>query len=345
MKKLTTKRLILRAFEKDDLAAVHSYSCRAENILYVDIEPNSEEQAQAFIDRAIQKSFESPVTNYYYAVTLKDCGMVIGCGQLKVISREASVGWILHRDYWKRGYGTEVAEALLRFGFDELNLHRITAECDAKNHGSYRIMEKIGMRREGLFIASRPANKVTDQPYSDGLLYAMLKEEWEAQKEMARYIALPCLFEGFIDLPMLSDGVVHLVCTAKQPAIPEKKYVPAYIFAVCLGGEKIGEISLRIGYSGGLREGGLYYGGQIGYGIDKKHRGRGYAVRACRLLQSVAKAHGMHTLLITNAHDNHASKRVCEKLGARLTRVARLPEWHELYQEGHRFVNIFEWSL
>lgn len=64
-----------------------------------------------------------------------------------------------------------------------------------------------------------------------------------------------------------------------------------------------------------------------------------------RLLLPVAKAHGMTKLLITNNDTNIASRRVCEKLHARFLRVARLPEWEELYQRGQRFINIFEWSV
>jgi len=56
------------------------------------------------------------------------------------------------------------------------------------------------------------------------------------------------------------------------------------------------------------------------------------------------KAHGMKKVLITNNHINTASMRVCEKLGAKLLRVAELPEWHDLYQQGQRFGNIFECS-
>jgi len=108
----------------------------------------------------------------------------------------------------------------------------------------------------------------------------------------------------------------------------------------CKEGERIGEIDLRIGYTDGL-----YYGGQIGYSIDEKYRGNGYAGRACRLLLPVAKAHGMTKLLITNNHENTASMRVYERLGCRLVRVARMPEWHDLYKEGRRFQNIFEWSM
>ena len=140
--------------------------------------------------------------------------------------------------------------------------------------------------------------------------------------------------------------MIHLVCLAKNPAIPEKKYVPAYDFAICKGSEKIGEINLRIGYGGfGPDESSLYYGGQIGYGIDEQHRGNGYAVRACRLLLPVAKAHGMTKLLITNNITNTASRRVCEKLGLRFVRTVRLPEWTDLYRDGQRFQNIFEWSV
>lgn len=340
MKTLETERLILRVYTENDFAAVHSYASCVENVLYTAWGFDSKEKTRAFLQRSIQKSKETPVTDYQYAVIQKDAGKLIGGCQLSISGPKASVGWILHRDYWKQGYATEIGKALLGFGFGELNVHRITAECDIENRSSYRVMERIGMRREGLFIASLPGNKLSDRQYSDGVLYAILKEEWEAQKEMAYYRTLPFVFDDFIIVPGLTDGLIYLVCTAKKPSNPEKRYVPEYRFAVCLGGEKIGEISLRIGYPDGL-----YYGGQIGYGIDEVYRGNGYAVRACRLLRYVAKAHGMQKLLITNAFDNHASRRVCEKLNARLVRVARLPEWHDLYMEGQRFVNIFEWNV
>ena len=162
----------------------------------------------------------------------------------------------------------------------------------------------------------------------------------EIQREIAYYNSLPVNFDGFIKVPALTDGEVFLVCLKKSPAVPEKKYVPSYNFAICLGGEQIGYIDLRIGYTAGL-----YYGGQIGYAIDEEYRGNGYAARACRLLAPVAKAHGMTKLLITNEYKNAASQRVCEKLGARHLRTAELPEWSDLYKLGQRFQNIYEWSI
>ena len=346
MKTLTTPRLILRKFTAADFDAVHAYASRADNTTFMLWEPNSEEQTRAFIELAIAKADENPCVNFQYAAILKDSGKLIGACNIAASGDEAEIGWILHRDYWNLGLGSEMGKALLAFGFDDLKLRRICAHCDAENIGSYRVMEKIGMRREGVFIESRPNSKNPHKKYGDEPSYAILASEWETGKEIAYYNSLPCIFENFMELPVLSDDEIYLVCTAKKPPVPEKKYVPVYEFAVCKGGEKIGGIELRVGYKGyGLDEGSLYYGGQIGYGIDEKYRGNGYAARACKLLAPVAKAHSMPKLIITNEHTNTASRRVCEKLGARFIRVARIPEWMDLYKEGQRFLNIFEWSV
>jgi len=164
--------------------------------------------------------------------------------------------------------------------------------------------------------------------------------EFEVEKEIDKYNNLPCLFDDFISVPALSDGEIFLVCTNKSPGNSDEARVPCYHFVICKEGEKIGNISIRIGYSPRL-----YYGGNIAYDIHDIYRGHGYATRACLLLKPIAKAHKMETLIITNNVANTASRRVCEKLGARLLRIASVPEWHDLYKEGNRFENIFEWSL
>ena len=340
MKTLETERLILRKFLVNDFEAVHSYASCMENIIYMPWGPNTEEQTREFIDRVIKEAEEVPCVSFIYAITLKKTGKLIGCCDISVKEEKGSLGWIIHRDYWKQGYGTEAAGALLKYGFTELNLHRITASCNCENTASSRVMEKNGMRREAHFLEINPPHKMSDKKFSDAFVYAILKDEWETQNEIAFYNSLPVKFDGFIDLPELSDNEIHLVCTDKKPGIPEKKWVPAYEFVVCKGSEKIGNIALRIGYTDGL-----YYGGQIGYNIDEKFRGRSCAGRACRLLPPVARAHDMTRLLITNNQTNNASRRVCEKLGLRLVRVARLPEWHDLYKNGQRFQNIFEWVI
>jgi len=345
MKALETERLILRKYKESDFDAVHSYGSCVENITYMLFGPNSEDDTSGFIANAIKEAGSS--TEYRYAVVLKETDELIGGCDIHLSGNSGEVGWIVHRDHWSKGYGYEMGKRLLEFGFDELNLHRIIAHCDAENIGSYRLMEKLGMRREGLFYDTRPANKqsATGRAFSDELVYAILKSEWETQKEIAYYNTLPFEFNDFIDVPKLTNGEIFLVCTKKAPGDPEKKWIPAYHFAVCKGNEQIGYIDIRIGYGGGERNDNLYYGGQIGYGIDEKYRGKGYAVEACKLLLPVAKAHKMTKLIITNNITNIPSRRVCEKLGAKLLRAARLPEWSDLYQNGERFSNIFDWDV
>ncbi|MCL2867538.1 MAG: GNAT family N-acetyltransferase, partial [Clostridia bacterium] len=178
---IETERLILRKFIEDDFAAVQSYAGCADNIIYMLWGPNSDEDTRAFINWAISRAEETPCTNFQYAAVLKTTNQLIGACNIAKACREAEIGWIVHRDYWKQGYGTEMGKALLGQGFAELNLHRITAHCDAENAASFRVMDKIGMRREGLFVEGRQAHKQSNKKYGDELSYAILKDEWEAQ--------------------------------------------------------------------------------------------------------------------------------------------------------------------
>jgi len=260
----------------------------------------------------------------------------IGLHDIDKENKNCIIGYWLAEKYQGQGIITDCVRALINYAFEVLELNKINIHCALDNCKSRAIPKRLGFHESGILKDGENLYGITH----DMVIYCLERDEWEAQKEIEYYNALPCEFNDFIELPELSDGEICLVCTAKRPAIPEKKFVPAYDFAVCKGGEKIGEINLRIGYTDGL-----YYGGQIGYGIDEKYRGNGYAGRACRLIVPVAKAHCMTKLLITNNQTNDASRRVCEKLGARLVRVARLPEWHDLYKEGRRFSNIFEWSV
>jgi RimJ/RimL family protein N-acetyltransferase len=185
MKTLESERLILRKFTEDDFADVHSYASCAENVVYMVWGPNSEEQTRVFINMAISKANEIPCVNYQYAAVLKHTNKLIGaCNLARIRSDEAEIGWILHHDYWKQGYGTEMGKAILGLAFDILSLRRVFAFCDAENIGSYKVMERIGMRREGLYIEGRPAHKMSDKEYGDELSYAILKNEWEARKKI-----------------------------------------------------------------------------------------------------------------------------------------------------------------
>ena len=181
---LETPRLILRDIREDDFAAIHSWAGNIDNVTYMAFGPNDEAATRAWIADALKWAQENPRIEFDFAITLKSDGRVIGTGG---ISREkawhvprfiaGNMGWILHMDHWKRGYCTEFAAALLRFGFEELDLHRIHVTCDAENYGSYRVMERNGMRREAVL---REKILARDGTWHDQYEYAILRGEWAA---------------------------------------------------------------------------------------------------------------------------------------------------------------------
>jgi hypothetical protein len=75
--------------------------------------------------------------------------------------------------FWGKGYATETANALVDFGFDKLNLHRVFATCDPANTASAHVLEKIGMKREGRMREHMWARG----KWRDSLLYAILEHE------------------------------------------------------------------------------------------------------------------------------------------------------------------------
>jgi ribosomal-protein-alanine N-acetyltransferase len=97
-----------------------------------------------------------------------------GFTPLDLGTRTAVFAYVLHRSYGGRGYATEASRELLRFGFEVLGLHRIRAGCDTFNEESYRVMEKLGMRREAHFRK----DALTQGRWRDTDIYAVLAEKW-----------------------------------------------------------------------------------------------------------------------------------------------------------------------
>lgn len=140
------------------------------------------------------------------------------------------------------------------------------------------------------------------------------------------------MFE-FKDFDYISDGEIDLRINKKQPANDKIGFVPAYIYNIFLhgGNEIIGVINVRIGNNEGI-----YYGGHIGYSINKEYRGNHYASKACNLIKRVAEAHGMKEVFITCNPDNIPSRKTCEHIGATLVEIVDLPEHNDMYKEGER---------
>jgi RimJ/RimL family protein N-acetyltransferase len=88
---------------------------------------------------------------------------------------QAELGWSLRPEVTGQGYATEAVEAALQICFDDLGLRRVTAGCFAANTASYRLMERVGMRRES---HTKRSSLHPSGQWMDGYTYALLAEEW-----------------------------------------------------------------------------------------------------------------------------------------------------------------------
>ncbi len=178
---LQTPRLILRDFREEDWRDAHEYSTDPETVKYMPFGPNTEEETKAFVGRAITRQKMSPRVFYDFALVIKLDTKLIGSCSIVVTdaeNKEAMIGYIINRNYWNQGYVTEAARAVVDFGFEHMGLHRIIASCDPANTGSYRVMEKVGMQREGYLRQEKLFKGV----WRDFLLYSILETEWRSRK-------------------------------------------------------------------------------------------------------------------------------------------------------------------
>lgn len=91
---------------------------------------------------------------------------------------QAELGWVLHPDHAGQGYATEAVAALIRLCFEDLALRRVTALCFADNAASWRLMERVGMRREEHNVQD---SLHRTRGWLDGYGYALLADEWRAR--------------------------------------------------------------------------------------------------------------------------------------------------------------------
>lgn len=179
---LMTERLRLRPFTRGDVDAVHAYRGREDVARYLFDPPLSREEcALAIQQRITQTRFVEEGDRIVLAVERQDEAVLIGEVSLiwrAVDARQGELGWIFHPDHQGQGFASEAANALLDLGFGPGDLHRIYARCDARNVPSWRLMERLGMRREAHFRQHALFKGQWDEEF----YYAMLRDEWLARR-------------------------------------------------------------------------------------------------------------------------------------------------------------------
>ncbi|MEN0642443.1 GNAT family protein [Alkalicoccobacillus gibsonii] len=179
MKSLRSTRLSLREFYYSDWKSIHDYAKRPEVSRYQVWEPQSETDSQHFLAERMVTSLQEPRFQFAYAIIQRETNTLIGSVELTIRDvkhQAAELSYILHPDYWGKGYATEAAGLMLSFGFYKMNLHRIYAKCDPRNKGSERVMQKIGMVWEGRLRE----DLLLSEGWRDSLIYSILARDYNS---------------------------------------------------------------------------------------------------------------------------------------------------------------------
>ena len=173
---LHTKSLILRKMTLEDAEDLFEYASDPEVTRYVTWEPHkSVNDSINFLKSALQKYENKKVSEW--GIIYKENNKFIGtCGYVLWVPVHslAEIGYALSREYWGRGLMTETVKEVIRFGFEKMNLNRVYARCFMENIGSQKVLEKAGMKFEGI---------LREQMFVKGLfrdmkIYSVLRKEY-----------------------------------------------------------------------------------------------------------------------------------------------------------------------
>ena len=186
MRMIITNRLFLRPFRETDYDDVFEYQKEPLVNCFACMKLNTLEEAKK---ETIKKAKDQEFT---FAIVLKETEKVIG--EIFAHPDENhfdgkcdtySPCWMLNKEYHGNGYGYEAAKAFVNYLFYEKGARRIYAYTEDYNIASQRVCEKLGMRREGMFVEFVSfVNDADGNPiYENTMQWAILKKEWEATKK------------------------------------------------------------------------------------------------------------------------------------------------------------------
>jgi RimJ/RimL family protein N-acetyltransferase len=144
---LETDRFVIRPFDLADVIAYSEIVADPDVMRLLTGKPESLDEAKKYVEECIASESVNGFSRY--AVFLKRTDELIGFCGFKLIDGEIDFGWRYAKKHWNNGYGTEAAGVVKNYGLEILRVPVVVAVALPENIGSIRIMEKIGMKREG----------------------------------------------------------------------------------------------------------------------------------------------------------------------------------------------------
>jgi RimJ/RimL family protein N-acetyltransferase len=171
-----TQRLVLREFRESDLDALHEMMNDAVYQTY-EGKFSTREETLKRLQTMISWARDEPRVKHQLAVTVRPDDRMVGLIKLSENFHEVEeweIGWGIDRSCWGHGYASEAALAMMSYAFEDLKINRVVAFCHADNRASVRVMEKLGMQREGHLRETRWLNGKRCDEY----VYAILRSDY-----------------------------------------------------------------------------------------------------------------------------------------------------------------------
>jgi len=178
--KLTTNRLHLKIITPDDLDDIHHLHSLPETDQYNTLGiPENKAATEAIVQQWLSQQQVEPDRHFNWRISDGRSRNFVGLIALHLGEGRFRLGEVWYKllpQYWGQGLATEALKEVLRFCFEELYLHRIEAGCATENIASARVLEKVGMQREG---SKRKVLPIRGN-WVDNYEYAILEDEWKA---------------------------------------------------------------------------------------------------------------------------------------------------------------------
>ena len=178
---LHTGRLLLRAYATGDVEATLAYYGDPQVSRFLLSEPFALDDAKAAVDRRLGQTHPTEPGDAL-ALVVEHEGRLVGDLVLQLLGEQSSmgeIGWCFHPAYAGRGFATEAAVALLHLAFEHYKMHRVKAQMDARNTGSARLCERLGMTKE----AHLRQDWWSKGEWTDTFVYAVLAAEWKCVEQ------------------------------------------------------------------------------------------------------------------------------------------------------------------
>lgn len=172
---LKGENIYFKSLNTNDAEEIHKYASDEDVSRFIGWKlMNTLDETRDYVEVMLKR--ESAGTHLYASIALKSNEAIIGTAMIFNFDQEAKhaeVGYVFHKDYWGKGFGTETVTLMSNFAFESLNLHKLHGHVVDTNFGSSRVLEKNGFELEGRF----KDYYFIEGKYYDGLFFGRLQSK------------------------------------------------------------------------------------------------------------------------------------------------------------------------